>query len=102
MEDLRGLEAQVYDILVKNKDCRNSDNLLYIEILKKNNVNVLNLSVTEFFMHFADYKIPRFESVARTRRKIQEWYPDLMSFEDVRKWRKENETAFREYAKEVK
>ena len=89
MDDLRGLEAIVYDILVKKEKCRNSDNLLYIEVM-------------DFFAQFSDFNLPRFESVARTRRKIQEWYPDLMSFEDVRRWRKENETAFKKYAKEGK
>lgn len=98
MDDLKKLEYKVYQMLQKDEDCRNSDNLLYLTYLKDEGIDVKKISIDSFYSFFADYGVARFESVARARRKIQELYPDLRACEDVRKWRKENETEFREYA----
>ena len=100
MIELTEIQYMVYEILRDNEECRNSDNLLYIEVLKKYNINVMGTSIYSFFNNFSDFSVPRFESVARSRRKVQELLPELGSTESVRKWRKDNESMFREYAKE--
>lgn len=102
MIELNRIQYMVYEILRDNEDCRNSDNWLYLEVLEKHDINVLGMSIDNFFRHFSDYDVPRFESVARARRKVQELYPELKSKEPVRTWRKENETAFRNYSREGK
>lgn len=99
MDDLTKLEGIVKDILEENEECRNSDNFLYMVYLSENNPQVLNIPVIEYFGCFKDYNIARFESVARARRKVQELYPHLMGCESVRKWRNENETKFKDYAR---
>lgn len=101
MDDLTLLQKIVKIILESDKKYRSSDNLLYLRVLKAFGVN-MNTSIYNFYEHFNDYDVPRFESIARTRRKVQELYPELKSEEPVRKWRKENETAFRKYSKEGK
>lgn len=42
---------------------------------------------------------PPFESVRRTRQKVQEKYPDLAASEEVEAGRELNETAYREFAR---
>ena len=101
MEDLTLLQKIVKSKLESSKKYRCSDNLLYLRILKDFGIN-MNTSIFNFYDHFCDYNVPRFESVARARRKVQELYPELKSDEPVRRWRKENETAFRKYSREGK
>lgn len=101
MDDLTTLQKAVKSILESGKKYRSSDNLLYLRVLKLAGVN-MDTSIFNFYDHFCDYNVPRFESVARARRKVQELYPELKSEEPVKKWRKENETAFRKYSREGK
>lgn len=101
MDDLTALQNAVKCMLEEDKNLRSSDNLLYLRVLKLAGVN-MDTSIFNFYAHFCDYNVPRFESVARARRKVQELYPELKSEEPVRKWRKENETAFRKYSREGK
>ena len=100
MGDLKKLEDVVRNVLIDYPDTRNSDNILYKHILQNYNPMLLNSSVKDYLMYFNDYKVPRFESVARCRRKLQEKNPQLRPTENVRKWREENETKFFNYAKE--
>ena len=44
--------------------------------------------------------LPSFESVGRTRRKLQAKYPELAGNARVRRLRAEGEKAYRKYAKE--
>lgn len=101
MDNLTALQGAVKSLLEADKNLRSSDNLLYLRVLKLAGVN-MDTSIFNFYDHFCDYNVPRFESVARARRKVQELYPELKSEEPVRKWRKENETAFRKYSREGK
>ena len=51
----------------------------------------------------AQYKylgLPSFESVSRTRRKLQARYPELAGSRPVQKMRATGEKAYRRYAKE--
>lgn len=102
MADLRKIEEVVRPILEAYPDARNSDNILYGYVIQKYNPMLLNSSVKDYLRYFNDYKVPRFESVARCRRKLQEKNPLLRSAENVREWRKENETSFRNYSREGK
>lgn len=99
---LMHVEQVVRGILEDYPDARNSDNTLYAIVVGKMNPDALHRPLQDYLMYFKDLKIPRFESVARCRRKLQEEEPHLRGVEDVRKWRKENETEFREYAKEIR
>lgn len=100
MDNLTKLQSEVKTLLEADKNLRNSDNLLYTKLLSKMDSEVLTLPVSTFYQYFSDYDVPRFESVARARRKVQELYPELKADEPVRSWRRENESAFKNYAKE--
>lgn len=101
MESLKKIEEVVTATLTVFPETRNSDNILYDYVVRSYNPEVLSKSLSDFLRYFTDYNIPRFESVARCRRRVQEKYPELKGNEDVRAWRKENDSKFRNYAKEI-
>lgn len=100
MENLKKIEDVVLRVLEDHPEARNSDNILYSYVIGKYTPDALSQSLGEYLRYFKDLKIPRFESVSRCRRKLQEKHPELRGAEDVKKWRKENETRFFNYAKE--
>ena len=100
MDNLKKVEDVVRSILEAYPETRNSDNILYSYTIANYNPDALHRPLGEYLRYFKDFNIPRFESVARCRRKLQEKNPSLRGAEDVRKWREENETRFFNYAKE--
>lgn len=98
MEDLRDL---VKDILLKNPKTRDSDEVLYLEMLRLKGF-YLNPKV---FVNYKNFKIPSFSSVSRIRRKVQEderkdkcivdW--KLQSSKTVEKYRRELEEEYKNY-----
>lgn len=95
----------VKGILQRFPETRNSDNYLYFrvcaEVGKQKNVDIHQMSMPLFFLHMKDYGFPGFETVRRTRQKLQATYPELAGDADVEGQRMLNETVFREYAKGV-
>ena len=96
MRNLKTIEGKVRAVLQKDEEARNDDMLLYLKVcngcLKDTGA-----------MPFAEYKylgLPSFESVGRTRRKLQAQYPELMGNARVRRLRAAGEKAYRKYAKE--
>lgn len=103
MDNLKTLTSQVKNILETVPETRNSDNRLYYVVCatigKKNGIDIEKMSMPHFLLHLKDYGMPAFESVRRTRQKIQETYPELAADRDVEAQRELNEEAFLEYAR---
>ena len=91
--------------LLKHPDARNSDNILYLYVLKEigqqRGINLENMSVISFFMKMKELGVPSIESVGRCRRKIVESYPQLAGNDTVEGFRRVNEENFKEYARQV-
>lgn len=102
MNDLKNVTQVVKEILVNNEKARNSDSILYLEVLQlysyKNGTSLNMLSVPYFLSHMDDLGFPAFETVRRTRQKIQATYPHLAASDKVRGFRTENEENFKAYA----
>ena len=102
---LRGLTKRVKSILEANENTRNSDNILYLHILRsygrEKGLDIDKMSVPMLFLHCKDLGLPTFESTGRARRKVQELYPELSGDDDVQIARELNEEEFRRYAQEV-
>ena len=102
MNDLKTTSALVKSILKQDKRSRNSDSILYYRVLsavaKEKNIDIENMSVPCFLLQFHGVFFPPFESVRRTRQKIQAAYPELSGCEAVEGFRAENEAQFRAYA----
>lgn len=100
MEDLKDL---VEDILLKNPKTRDSDERLYLEMLRLKGFYLK----PNVFVNYKSYKLPSFGSVSRARRKVQEderkdksiddW--KLQSTKTVEKFRRELEKDYREFYK---
>ena len=94
----------VHEILKTEPECRNSDNILYLRVLqtigKQNGIDVNTMSVPTLFLNMHSMKLPAFETVRRTRQKIQHHFPELSAHKPVSDFRAQKEKIFREYARE--
>lgn len=103
MKDLKTTKALVQKLLEQDEKARNSDSYLYYRVIKtiadKNNIDLTKITVIAFLLNMNRYPFPPFESVRRTRQKIQEKYPHLAPCKVVEEYRAENEEAFREFAR---
>lgn len=100
MEDLKDL---VKDILLKNPKTRDSDERLYLEVLRLRGFYLQ----PNVFENYKNYNLPSFSSISRARRKVQEderkdkdiedW--KLQSTKTVEKYRRQLEKEYRNYYK---
>lgn len=97
VEKLRNIENIVKTILEEKPETRGDDYLLYYEVMKKYNGDLLSLPFGGVLMHHDDLGVPNIKSVERARRKAQEKHPELLS-EEKKKKRAEEEQAYIEYA----
>ena len=88
----------VKQVLEEYELARNSDNDLYVEICYRVNPSVMRMPFEEVICNLGNYGLPPFESVRRSRQKIQEEYPHLRPNDEVELFRAENEIAYQEFA----
>lgn len=102
MNDLRAISAVVKSILQQNRHTRNDDNLLYLMVLQqvsdRNGIDLKSMTVPVFLLNMREYGFPGFETVRRSRQKMQAEYPELAGSESVRRKRAKQEEVFREFA----
>lgn len=103
MKDLNSTKALVKFVLENFEKARNNDNYLYLVVCKiiarRYDCDLDRLPVSVFFLDLSASPFPPFESVRRSRQKIQAECPWLASCEKVSKIRAENEEVFREFAR---
>lgn len=93
----------VKEILMKNKQARNSDTHLYLQVIYKvgmlKGIDVNAMPVTEFLMKRNKLGFPCYESVSRARRKLQAEYSELAGTDEVEEQKVINERVYKEYAR---
>lgn len=103
MKDLESTKALVRTILETNQQARNSDSYLYLQVIrtvaKTYNLDLSKITITDFLLDLPGSDFPPFESVRRTRQKIQRECPRLAACEDITEFRAENEVTYREFAR---
>ena len=77
---------------------RESDDYLYIKVLEYIVPSITDKPLNYVFSHMSDFNLPHYESVRRTRQKIQAEKPWLKPDENVRRYRLDNEQKYRDYA----
>ena len=97
---LKTIERKVRTILAKNEDARNDDMVLYLVLCNACLKDAGALPLAEIMTQYKYLGFPSFESVSRTRRKLQARYPELAGSRPVQKLRATGEKAYRKYAKE--
>ena len=103
MNEIKHTSKLVKKALINHPQARNSDNYLYYvichDLLAEIGLNIDKLSLTNALLNRKVYGLPNFETVRRTRQKIQAECPELCGTDEVEEARSYNEDAFREYAK---
>lgn len=103
MLDLKNTTALVKSILEQDKQCRNSDSFLYLKVLstvaQRKGIDLEKMTVPYFLINLHGAGFPGFETVRRTRQKLQQHHPELAACEAVEGFRMENEAEFRAYAR---
>jgi len=102
MNDLKAVSAIVKSILTDNVRARNDDNVLYLMVLRhvsnRNNIDIQSMTVPVFLLKMKDYGLPGFETVRRSRQKVQADNPELEGTETTRRKRAKQEAVYREFA----
>ena len=105
MKRLKELSNRVKRVLQENEKARNSDNILYLYVLRsygeEKGLDIDNMSVPMLLLHCKDLGLPSLESMGRARRKVQELYPELKANNDVQAMKEEREETYKKFAKEV-
>lgn len=99
---LTELIALVKNILEHDHKARNTDNHLYLMVLEHysglRGIDIHAMTVPVFLKELDRRSFPGFETVRRSRQKVQATYPDLAPSEAVGKRRAKNEVVYREFA----
>lgn len=85
----------IRDILEKDPQARNSDMYLYFRVVERINAPALNKSFGEVITGLQDLGLPCFETVRRTRQKLQSENPKLEACAKVQDYRTAEEILFR-------
>ena len=102
-EELIKISELVYQILSSYPQARNDDNFLFYKVCHAINRNIDKLFVSQFLLDLSVRNIyPAFETVRRTRQKIQADNPELSADRTVRRTRMRLEKEYREFAREKK
>lgn len=102
MNCLKTITDLVRALLEEDVRCRNSDSFLYLRVLfayaDRHGESLDGMTVADFLLnhHGSDY--PIFETVRRTRQKLQQHHPELEASEAVQGFRAEKEADFFAYA----
>lgn len=102
MNDLKAVSAIVKNILADSVQARNNDNVLYLMVLNhvsnRNNIDIQSMTVPVFLLKMKDYGLPGFETVRRSRQKVQADNPELEGTESMRRKRTKQEAVYRAFA----
>ena len=98
MTELKNTTMKVRQVLATVPAARNSDNILYLEVVRLIDQHVLRLPLAVVLKNLKDYSLPSMETVGRCRRKLQAQFPELRADKTVEEFRSELEAEFREWA----
>lgn len=99
MKNLKNIKELVKSILENSPETRSSDMLLYFRVCQIKNSGALDIPFGAVITNLDRFYLPPFESVRRTRQKVQAECPHLAPCKKVEEFRAENEVAFREFAR---
>lgn len=104
MQKLKSIEALVKELLEADAETRNDDDYLYLKVCDcisfEKGCSLALFDSRYFLKNRKNLGFPPFETVRRSRQKMQRAYPELRANKKVAAHRAENEEAFREFARE--
>lgn len=104
MNNPNTIEGKVLSILQENTEARNDDMKLYLlvcnECYKQHEGKELGSMPFAVIMNcYKELRLPHFESVRRSRAKIQATHPELAPSPDCRRGRRRLEGMYKNYAR---
>ena len=87
----------IVSILENYPQARNSDNYLYLIVIEKLGKGNIDKPIADVLLNLDKYGLPCFETVRRTRQKIQSERDDLKASEFIQDARAAREVEFRNY-----
>lgn len=97
MKNIKKTNELVQRILLDYPDSRGSDDTLYKYVVEAINPDAANMPFCHVLLNRNEYGLPPYESVRRSRQKLQETYPMLRASKEVEEARAENEQEVRDY-----
>lgn len=91
----------VKDLLTRIPATRNNDDYLYLKVCERLNKKSCGLPFNMVIINRKEYGLPGFETVRRSRQKLQQHFPELAGCDVVEGHRSENEEVFRDFARKV-
>jgi hypothetical protein len=99
MHEIKNISKLVKDILIKYPDTRNSDTVLYLKVCETLNLSAMTKPFCVVLSSLKTLSLPPFETVRRSRQKIQRKCPELAGTDEVEEARAELEEIVRDWAK---
>ena len=103
MDNIKHTSALVKALLEKDERLRNSDSLLYLKVLSvvadRKGIDLKTVTIRKFLLEYHGTVFPPFESVRRSRQKVQEHHPELRPCEAVADFRQEAEMEYLAFAR---
>ena len=103
MQKILNTSKIVKKALMVCPETRNSDSFLYLKVIEhqaiEKGMNIRDIPLPHFLENYQKWGFAPFETVRRTRQKLQAEFPELASTETVAEKREEREEVFREYAR---
>ena len=103
MIKLETLENRVKTVLTNHPEARDDDMKLYFIVCQEcfyKTHHITEISFKEFIYNYRELGCPSFESVRRTRQKIQAKHPELGCSPEMRRKRSKCMAVYRKYAKD--
>ena len=104
MDNITTITALVQEILTNEPNSRNSDNLLFYLICKKllleQGKDIDTIEFGRLFLSLKAYGLPKFETVGRCRRRLQQEFPCYRCSDEVAMVKSLKEEEFRQFVTE--
>lgn len=91
----KGTNKLVEKILLENPLARDSDMYLYIKVVERLNPDASEMGLKDVLLNLNGLGLPCFETVRRTRQKLQSKNADLQASHKVQDWRAALEEEYR-------
>lgn len=101
MKNIKRTSDLVKAILKEEPKARDSFPYLYYMVCLAKNPKALGMPFAQVIMNLNSLNLPPFESVRRSRQKLQSAYPELASSDEVEAQKAVNEEIVKNYAKAV-
>lgn len=98
--ELHSAQDIIKQVLTDHPETRNDDDLLCYKVYESMLPGCGGMLYRAVVLNRKAYKLPAYETVRRTRQKLQREYPELAACKAVRAGRARNEQIFRAFAKE--